>query len=253
MINKVKVIGTLVGTGRGFLGYNEIIVRIEKRGQKKYNVSLVLEITLTPDVVVGAKVEIDGIVRAVRMSDLDGKTKVVQYLAARSVRISHKKSSLQKEYGIVSYNKKIDDFTIILEGLVREVRSYGKPNQMLIMEIEDEKRRRGTVSVLADTKDIPYLRGMIHEKDTVIVSAITQASPDAKPFVMKKDIGVKLYIDDIGIKKRAKKKDTPSQSKAKEVKMNPKRSVELPIEILPPEDDQPNTDNNESDFDNIFE
>lgn len=248
MINKVKATGKLVWTGRGVLGYNEIIVRIKKKGQKGFNVRFVLEDTLTPDLLPGTKVDIDGFVRSVKMSDLDGRTKDVQFLSARSVVKSHAMSALQKEFGIKTYNKEIDDLSIILEGKVLETRIYGRPNQLIRINVENRKKRSSVIALTVDSDSIPNLNSILNRGDTVIVSATTQPSTE---FERKEESSIRLFIDDIGRKKKAVVQ-TASEPAKKEKQMNPKRSVENTIEILPP-DDKTASGSEDSDFNEMFD
>jgi hypothetical protein len=230
MISKLDATGTLVWTGRGSLGYNEIRLRFKIRGQKEFVTNFVLETSLPSDAVMGSKIDVEGFVRTVKMSDLDGRTRYVQYLAARSIRKSAFNSGFQEEYGIKTLNTAVDKLNIAIEGTVIDVKLYPNYCQLLLIRIP-VKNGDAVVSLRADTKDLPNLKNALKPGDIVIATATTYTKNKLQK--SEDDNITDLFIVDIGRKARARKPVDDKQDKNK-VKMNPKKSIETTFEILPP-------------------
>ena len=62
MKNEVRATGILIKTGRGSYGYPEAVVLIKIKGRDDIYIHFQLECELSPDIVPGTVVEVDGCV-----------------------------------------------------------------------------------------------------------------------------------------------------------------------------------------------
>ena len=191
MKNEVRATGILIKTGRGSYGYPEAVVLIKIKGRDDIYIHFQLECDLSPDIVPGTVVEVEGCVRGY-YSKVNDEWEVTQYMAAR--KISRAKSVLEKELGVKGHFTDKHDIVVILEGEVQFAASYNYPFQSLKVDIINGRKRE---NIALDVKRSPRLPDVTKYNKGDIVAIYATVFTKAKEINGEKRFFENLAIQDI--------------------------------------------------------
>ena len=191
MKNEVRATGILIKTGRGSYGYPEAVVLIKIKGRDDIYIHFQLECDLSPDIVPGTVVEVEGCVRGY-YSKVNDDWEVTQYMAAR--KISRAKSVLEKELGVKGHFTDKHDIVVILEGEVQFAASYNYPFQSLKVDIINGRKRE---NIALDVKRSPRLPDVTKYNKGDIVAIYATVFTKAKEINGEKRFFENLAIQDI--------------------------------------------------------
>ena len=191
MKNEVRATGILIKTGRGSYGYPEAVVLIKIKGRDDIYIHFQLECDLSPDIVPGTVVEVEGCVRGY-YSKVNNEWEVTQYMAAR--KISRAKSVLEKELGVKGHFTDKHDIVVILEGEVQFAASYNYPFQSLKVDIINGRKRE---NIALDVKRSPRLPDVTKYNKGDIVAIYATVFTKAKEINGEKRFFENLAIQDI--------------------------------------------------------
>lgn len=220
MKNEVRATGVLIKTGRGSYGYPEAVVLIKIKGRDDIYIHFQLECDLSPDIVPGTTVDVEGCVRGY-YSKINNEWEVTQYIAAR--KITRAKSVLEKELGVKGHFTEKHDIIIILEGEVQFAASYNYPYQSLKIDIVNGRKRE---NIALDVKRSPRLPDVTTYNKGDIVAVYATVFAKAKEINGEKRFFENLAIQDVvrtkavetGTDEQEAKEDKQKKEKAEPVK-----------------------------------